>query len=99
MGFALGRVGLRYSDFARLTPDEFLQVCRSYDEGREASERGEWERTRVLASIMIQPYMKKRVKPAELLPFPWDKAKAEIRSLEEDRAALARLRARLGGRG
>lgn len=34
----------------------------------------------------------------ELLPLPWDKARMEIKPLEEDRAALVRLKERLGKR-
>lgn len=97
LGFALGCVGLSYDDFACLTPEEFAAVCKSYNSGVENRERSEWERVRTAVSILIQPYMKKRVSPADILPFPWDKAGADIKSLAADKAALARLKARLGG--
>lgn len=83
-------------DFVRLTPGEFLHVCESYERGCEAAERGDWERLRILASILVQPYTKRKVSPQELLPLPWDKARMEIKPLEEDRAALVRLKERLG---
>lgn len=31
-----------------------------------------WERMRMLASIVIQPHVKKKITPKRLLPFPWD---------------------------
>lgn len=89
-------MGLSYDDFARLTPEEFAAVCKSYNARVENREHSDWERVRTQVSILIQPYMKKRAVPADILPFPWDKAKGKIKSLAADKAALARLRTRLG---
>ena len=55
-----------------------------------------WNRMRLHAGIMIQPYMKRRMQPEQLLPFPWDagkKAKAEAKkvSKEELKARFMRL--------
>ena len=38
---------------------------------------------------MAQPYMKRRVQPEQLLPFPWDegeKTKAEARKVSKEEA-------------
>lgn len=35
-------------------------------------ERSAWERMRMLATICVQPYSKKRLKATELMRFPWD---------------------------
>lgn len=35
-------------------------------------ERSAWERMRMLATICVQPYSKKRLKANELMRFPWD---------------------------
>lgn len=91
-------MGMCLDDFVRLTPGEFLHVCENYERGCEAAERGDWERLRILASILVQPYTKRKVSPQELLPLPWDEARMEIKPLEEDRAALVRLKERLGKR-
>ena len=32
-----------------------------------------WERARTIAAIIIQPHVKKRITPKQLLPLPWDK--------------------------
>ena len=36
------------------------------------TERSAWERMRMLATICVQPYSKKRLKATELMRFPWD---------------------------
>ena len=39
------------------------------------TERSAWERMRMLATICVQPYSKKRLKATELMRFPWDDTK------------------------
>ena len=39
------------------------------------AERSAWERMRMLATICVQPYSKKRLKATELMRFPWDDTK------------------------
>lgn len=39
------------------------------------TERSAWERMRMLATICVQPYSKKRLKATELMRFPWDETK------------------------
>lgn len=65
-------MGLRYDDFCSLTPEEFSYIYRAYSKDREAQYRDNWERTRMLAAITIQPYAKKGMTPQKLLRFPWD---------------------------
>lgn len=40
------------------------------------TERSAWERMRMLATICVQPYSKKRLKATELMRFPWDEEKS-----------------------
>lgn len=35
--------------------------------------REAWERARTVAAIIIQPHVKKKLTPRQLLPLPWDK--------------------------
>ena len=57
------------------TPEEFGAVSKAYQEYREAEYRGQWERMRLLATITIQPHVKKKMTPQALLPFEWDRQK------------------------
>jgi hypothetical protein len=69
---ALGCIGLSYDDFCALSPGEFNQVNRCWAEREKERLHGEWERTRVLATVFVQPHLKKQMDPRKLLPFPWD---------------------------
>ena len=42
-------------------------------EGLSTYERPEWERTRFLSYTNIQKSSTKKIKPADLLAFPWEK--------------------------
>lgn len=79
MGVAVGCVGMSLDDFCALDFDEFEAVTRAWTEMRESQERQEWERMRMLATIGIQPHAKKKLTPAQLLPFPWDREEKEKR--------------------
>ncbi|ROT20663.1 hypothetical protein [Xylanibacter rodentium] len=45
-------------------------------------ERGQelQERACMVAAICIQPHVRKRIIPRQLLPLPWDNKKSEIRN-------------------
>lgn len=60
------------SDFERCTPSEFSAVAERWKERREGDSRQEWERTRLLAAMVLQPYSKKPVRPSDVMRFPWD---------------------------
>ena len=92
LGYALGCVGLSYGDFCRLTPSEFEAVCKAYGERAEWHEQSEWERVRTLACVTIQPHVKKRITPRQLMPLPWDaKQRSEAPQMShEERVKKAR---------
>ncbi len=102
LGIAVGCVGLSLDDFCRLNFEEFESICKSWREMNERQERDNWERTRILAAICIQPHIKKKITPRQLLPLPWDrtgnkqKSEAPILSREEQRARFEELKNKLG---
>ena len=75
-------------------------MCKAWHENQEALIRGDWERMRMNATITIQPHLKKKVTPRQVLPFPWEeskkKAEAPKVSAEEARKRFERLKKRLG---
>lgn len=97
LGHALGCMGLSLEGFCALTPAEFAAACKAYAEEQEQGERRSWERMRLLAAVCIQPHVRKRISPQQLIPLPWDKParkeKTEIPSAEQ---ALRRLKERMG---
>lgn len=69
----------------------------------ERENREAWERARTIATILIQPHVKKgnKVTPQQLLPLPWDKKqnpRSEVPQLtaEEKRKRFEELAHRLG---
>jgi hypothetical protein len=55
-----------------MTPREFSNTSRGYSEKLEQQYRAEWERARWIASVNIAPHTKKRLKPTDLIRFPWE---------------------------
>lgn len=65
-----------FRDFCALTPGELTLAAAQFAEERTRAHQGEWERTRTLAAITVQPHVKGRVSARSLLPLPWDKEAA-----------------------
>lgn len=54
---------------------------------------------RMLATIVVQPHIKKKLAPKDLLPFPWEQvSKHEIVPLQKDKERLEKLMAKLNGK-
>lgn len=69
----------------------------------ERENREAWERARTIATILIQPHVKKgnKVTPQQLISLPWDKkkhrgGKAPELTAEEKRKRFEELAHRLG---
>lgn len=60
------------SDFERCTPSEFSAVAGRWRDRQDGLARREWERTRFLAAVSLQPYSRKPVRPEDVARFPWD---------------------------
>lgn len=60
------------ADFAACTPSEFRAIYDRWAEQATAAERQQWERTRMLAVAVLQPYSKGGIDPRAAFPFPWD---------------------------
>lgn len=43
-----------------------------------------WERMRMLATITVQPWCKKKLTPSQLLKFPWEKKKESKNIVSRD---------------
>ena len=58
----------------------------------EGQNRDAWERARTIAAIVIQPHVKKKITPLQLLPLPWDKKKQNCHSEAPKLTAEERLK-------
>lgn len=84
LGYAIGCIGMGYDDFCRLTVAEFESIANTYNERQEALQRAEWERMRMLATISIQPHTRQKITPEKLLPFSWEKRKAQTKTVSRE---------------
>lgn len=74
LGVAVGAMGMGLADFCSMTPEEFRQAHMAWMEHEESRMRSGWEMTRTLSAFILQPWSKKRLKPSDILKFPWDTA-------------------------
>jgi len=58
--------------FNEITPRYFMLRLKGLRAAQQQAYRNEWERTRWLAVFMVMPYSKKRLKPTDLMRFPWE---------------------------
>jgi len=92
---------MSYSDFCLSTPEEFSEIYKSFSEHREELYKEEWERIRMLATIVIQPHVKQKLTATRLLPFPWDSHRPEkkyetVMTNEERKARMEEVKKLLG---
>lgn len=66
---------MSHDDFCKCTFGEFESICEAWREMRENNIREEWERSRTIAAILLQPHVKKgtKITPRRLISLPWDK--------------------------
>lgn len=102
LGVAVGCIGISLEEFCTYYYEEFESIYNAWKEMGDAQERQAWERTRILAAICIQPHVKKKIVPRQLIPLPWDSKKQKPRpegpelTREELKARFDELKKRLG---
>lgn len=72
MGWAVACAGMSRDEFCTFYVDEFEAVAAEWNKMTEAAERANWERMRLGAAIGIQPHVRRRITPRQLVPLPWD---------------------------
>lgn len=78
IGIGVGAIGMSYSDFLKLDADAFFEITKAYYDKEEARKKEEWERTRMLASVTIQPHYKETISPRDVMRFVWDKEQDSV---------------------
>lgn len=72
-------------DFCRCTPSEFYEAYYQWHDMRERQERLAWETVRTQCLCSLQPYSKRKLKPADIMTFPWEEDKPETPKEEKDK--------------
>jgi len=65
-------MGLSCDELYSLTPRTFNNQLIGFNSYQEQLMQDRWEQTRMIVHSTIAPHSKKKMKPSEVLPFPWD---------------------------
>tara|TARA_R110002020_G_scaffold154529_8_gene334424 strand:- start:1320 stop:1625 length:306 start_codon:yes stop_codon:yes gene_type:complete len=78
-------IGLKPSEFWDILPREFFLMQKAYYKKEQQKTQESWEQTRWIAAVLLQPHMKKgkRMKPTELVKFPWEENKNKKQTKKE----------------
>jgi hypothetical protein len=88
-------VGLSYDELYDLTPRSFNNKLIGFNSSQEEKVQNEWEQTRIIVHATMSPHSKKKLRPKDILPFPWDnksKGKKLFSSPEQIAKDVARHR-------
>jgi hypothetical protein len=65
-------MGLGCDELYDLTPRTFNNQLIGFNAYQEQLMQDRWEQTRMIVHSTIAPHSKKKLKPKEVLSFPWD---------------------------
>lgn len=68
-----GILGFCFSEVLDFTLRELALMKEAREKVDYNKERGEWERSRWMAALIMQPHLKKRLSPQDICRFPWEK--------------------------
>jgi len=93
VGLFCGEMGRSILEYNELTLKEYHLIVSAYRKKETEQYQQAWERTRWIGYISLLPHQKKgrRMKPADILKFPWE----EMGSQQEKRQSRAEVKAML----
>tara|TARA_R110002074_G_scaffold201406_1_gene369315 strand:- start:365 stop:655 length:291 start_codon:yes stop_codon:yes gene_type:complete len=62
-------------DLYDMTPQMFYNAQKGLMDIWQTENQADWERTRWLACILLNPHVKKNIQPKDITRFPWESAK------------------------
>lgn len=91
MQVGFGQLCLNPVAFWGMTLGEFTCAVQGFAEHQDNLQQHEWERTRFLATMVLQPHARKgaKIKPHDIMVFPWEQPKRK-KGVEMDEATKAR---------
>lgn len=79
------------------TPKAFFNKLAGFYQLETQREQANWERSRWMAAVIINPHTKKNIKPIDLGKFSWEKdnqrAKKQLTSKEDIQSAIRKIEA------
>lgn len=89
----MGEMGMTIGQLYDMTPRQFQNKRLGFQRTIEQESRVQWETTRWLAAVTIAPHTKKRIKPRDLILFPWEnkRKKHKAATFEEVKEAIKKV--------
>ena len=87
---AFGELGISVNDLYGMTPRNFINAQIGRKKLYDQNEQGEWERSRWMACVIINPHLKRAIDPKKLTTFPWEKIKTPTSNIKKDIEKLMR---------
>lgn len=81
-------MSLTEEKFNELTPAYFMLRLKGMRAQQTQQYRNEWERTRWLALFMVMPHSKRKLKPTDLIRFPWEKIAVNVKDVIQANKAI-----------
>lgn len=72
MRIALGELHLSLNDFERMRVADISAMYDTHVAERKADIQREWEIMRLQTCLILQPWVKGRLEPRDILQLPWD---------------------------
>ena len=88
-------LGLNDEELYDLTPRSLDNKIIGFRRYNEQLSQNNWEQTRMIVHSCIVPHSKHRLKPKELMPFPWDnkvKIKRDVATKEQIQEVLKKYK-------
>jgi hypothetical protein len=82
-------MGMTVDELYNMTPRQFQNKREGFQRVAEYGMQTKWEISRWLAAVVIAPHTKKRLKPRDLIAFPWENKKRVHRAATFDEVKQA----------
>tara|TARA_R100000742_G_C4274582_1_gene94625 strand:+ start:603 stop:899 length:297 start_codon:yes stop_codon:yes gene_type:complete len=69
---------MRLDDFYNMTPRNFANAQLGYKAMYDQTQQAEWERSRWMACVIINPHLKRAIDPKKITRFPWEIKKSSV---------------------
>jgi hypothetical protein len=81
---------MQYEQMYDLTPREFFNAVKGYDEQEQLRQREAWERMRMQTTALLQVHTKRgrKLKPTDVFKFEWDEDAIKKIPYDEDHATM-----------
>ena len=90
----MGQLGYNITELYEMTPKMFFNAQLGMWERWEVETQRDWDRTRWLGAVTINPHTKRNVQPKDLATFEWEK-KRRRKVLDAKGAEKIRAEAKL----